>query len=77
MTAKEKNWSTWAIGLLQVKPISQPSDDVTVDGRVLAEGDGADEVVVEAHELLLEVEGPIVEPTLCPFYLVRPWSSLD
>jgi hypothetical protein len=48
--------------LLEVKPFAQDPDDVTVDGRVLAEGHGSDEVVVKADELLLEVERPLVEP---------------
>ena len=45
-----------------MKLLAEDSDDVTVDGGVLAEGDGADEVVVKADELLLEVHRTIVEP---------------
>jgi hypothetical protein len=49
-----------------MKLVTEPSDDVTVDGRVLAERDGADEVVVQADELLLEVQRPLVKPGTNP-----------
>ncbi len=44
------------IGLSQIESFLHRADDVTVDGRVLAEGDGPDEVVVKADELLFEVQ---------------------
>ena len=49
-------------GLCQIESVPHRADDVTVDGRVLAEGDGSDEVVMKADELLLEVQRPLVEP---------------
>jgi len=49
-------------GLSHIESVPHGADDVTVDGRVLAEGDGPDEVVVKADELLLEVQRPLVKP---------------